>query len=59
MSRRRLVDTLKAESTTLADALSRYLREEAVHKKGAFQETAQIKIWELSIGRDAAFQVTR
>lgn len=45
MSRSRFVDTREAESTTLADALDRYLNEVSKTKKGEKQEKVRAAKW--------------
>ncbi|MGE7812097.1 integrase [Pseudomonas sivasensis] len=45
MSRARFVDMREAESTTLAEALERYLSEVTSTKKGAKQEAVRIRKW--------------
>lgn len=45
MSRARFVDMREAESTTLAEALDRYLSEVTSTKKGAKQEQVRIRKW--------------
>jgi len=45
MDRGVFVDRSEAESTTLADALNRYLREVTPSKKSAQRETSRIKKW--------------
>lgn len=48
MSRARFVDIREAESTTLEEALSRYLSEVTPAKKGAKQEAVRIEKWKNS-----------
>jgi len=39
------ISRAEAESTTLLEALNRYLEEITPHKKGAKQEAERIKVW--------------
>ena len=48
MSRSRFVDTREAESTTLAEALTRYVNEVSESKKGSAQEKVRAKKWQKS-----------
>ncbi|SDO90671.1 Site-specific recombinase XerD [Pseudomonas congelans] len=48
MSRARFVDIREAESTTLYEALKRYLKEVSKGKKGEKQEKVRIKKWQAS-----------
>lgn len=48
MSRSRFVDTRKAESTTLTDALDRYVAKVSDSKKGSAQEKVRAKKWQAS-----------
>ena len=48
MSRKRFVDTREAESTTLSDALTRYINEVSESKKGSTQEKVRAKKWQQS-----------
>lgn len=45
MDRGSYIDRTEAESTTLKQALKRYLKEITPAKKGAQQETSRIKVW--------------
>jgi integrase len=45
MDKRTFIDRTEAESTTLEQALQRYLREITPAKKGAAQETSRINAW--------------
>lgn len=46
MSRARFVDTREAESTTLTEALARYVNEVSEAKKGSAQEKVRAKKWQ-------------
>lgn len=48
MSRSRFVDTREAESTTLTEALTRYVNEVSESKKGSAQEKVRAKKWQKS-----------
>lgn len=48
MSRKRFVDTREAESTTLEEALERYVNEVSEAKKGSAQEKVRAKKWQKS-----------
>lgn len=48
MSRARFVDTREAESTTLTEALTRYVNEVSEAKKGSAQEKVRAKKWQKS-----------
>jgi len=48
MSRSRFVDTREAESTTLNEALTRYVNEVSESKKGSAQEKVRAKKWQKS-----------
>lgn len=48
MSRSRFVDTREAESTTLDEALTRYVNEVSESKKGSAQEKVRAKKWQKS-----------
>lgn len=48
MSRSRFVDTREAESTTLTEALARYVNEVSESKKGSAQEKVRAKKWQKS-----------
>ena len=48
MSRARFVDTREAESTTLTEALTRYVNEVSESKKGSAQEKVRAKKWKAS-----------
>jgi integrase len=48
MSRSRFVDTREAESTTLSEALTRYVNEVSESKKGSAQEKVRAKKWQKS-----------
>ncbi|MFV3015276.1 tyrosine-type recombinase/integrase [Pseudomonas sp. KHB2.9] len=48
MSRKRFVDTREAESTTLTEALTRYVNEVSEAKKGSAQEKVRAKKWQKS-----------
>lgn len=48
MSRSRFVDTREAESTTLTEALIRYVNEVSESKKGSAQEKVRAKKWQKS-----------
>lgn len=48
MSRSRFVDTREAESTTLTEALTRYVNEVSESKKGSPQEKVRAKKWQQS-----------
>lgn len=48
MDRGVFVSRHEAESTSLAQALSRYREEISVHKKGAIRESYRIRLWERS-----------
>lgn len=48
MSRSRFVDTREAESTTLEEALERYINEVSESKKGSAQEKVRAKKWQKS-----------
>lgn len=48
MSRKRFVDTREAESTTLSEALERYVNEVSESKKGSAQEKVRAKKWQKS-----------
>lgn len=59
MSRARFVDMREAESTTLSEALERYLSEVTSTKKGAKQEETRIKKWQASKYADKSMAAIR